>query len=277
VSTQDELLAAALAYAKRGWPVFPCIDKVPAFKGWQASATTNPATIARWYRARLYNIGVACGAGSDLLVIDDDGNEDGFLDDLPPTPTIVAKRGAKYLFRHVEGVKNSASKVATKIDVRTTGGLVVMPPSVHPDGPIYRWLVTGDPIEAPAWLIERLRAAARPSNSERALAAAGGRSDYCPNRTFTSGGAYGRAALNSEADALAATPKGQRNAALNLASFRLHQLVAGGELAESEVAHALLQACERNGLLTDDGLRQCQATIASGARAGLQHPRARAA
>jgi hypothetical protein len=37
----------------------------------------------------------------------------------------------------------------------------------------------------------------------------------------------------------------------------------------------LVDACHRNGLVKDDGLRSVVNTIRSGCRAGLQYPRAR--
>ena len=39
----------------------------------------------------------------------------------------------------------------------------------------------------------------------------------------------------------------------------------------------LIDACRRNGLVKDDGLPSVLATIHSGARAGMQHPRSRGA
>ena len=68
-------------------------------------------------------------------------------------------------------------------------------------------------------------------------------------------------------------PDSGRNNQLNRASFCLHQLVAGGELDAGEVERALLDAATANRLVAEDGLRQTMATIRSGARAGLQHPR----
>ena len=58
-------------------------------------------------------------------------------------------------------------------------------------------------------------------------------------------GAYGHAALRAEIAALAATPPGRRNHALNRAAFSLFQLVAGGELAEAEVIAALQASLRR--------------------------------
>jgi hypothetical protein len=94
-------------------------------------------------------------------------------------------------------------------------------------------------------------------------------------RPSESAGAYGAAALEYEITALAATLPGGRNHALNRATFCLFQLVSGGELEHDPVVNRLIDACHRNGLVKDDGLRSVLATIASGSRAGLQHPRTR--
>ena len=72
---------------------------------------------------------------------------------------------------------------------------------------------------------------------------------------------------------MAATPNGARNQQLNVSAFRLGQLMAAGLLTEAEVVAGLIGACTHNGLLADDGRRQCLATIYSGATARAQHPR----
>jgi hypothetical protein len=96
-------------------------------------------------------------------------------------------------------------------------------------------------------------------------------------RTPCHAGAYGHAALRAEIATLAATPAGSRNHALNRSAFCLFQLVAAGELTEAEVLEGLERACIINGLIRDDGLAGVRATIRSGRRAGLQHPRSRGA
>jgi hypothetical protein len=271
---KDELLAAALAYGKRGWPVFPCIerDKRPVFRGGFHIATTNPATIDRWWRARPYNIGLATGPVSGLWVVDVD--EGGELDGLPPTLEAETARGRHLYFAWPGGdLRNTAGAIGPHIDTRGAGGYVLAPPSTHPSGKTYRWAVTGEPIAAPAWLLERARTR---RTSDRAIAAAGVRSHYIGNVASTNG-AYGRAALNAEVGALMLTPKGGRNHALNKAAFSLFQLVAGGELAEGEVLAALWQACAANGLIGDDGKPAWERTVASARTAGLAHPRRAAA
>jgi hypothetical protein len=60
---------------------------------------------------------------------------------------------------------------------------------------------------------------------------------------------------------------------LNRAAFSLFQLVGGAVLDASEVERRLIEAATINGLVADDGYRQCMVTVRSGARAGLQSPR----
>ena len=63
-----------------------------------------------------------------------------------------------------------------------------------------------------------------------------------------------------------------RNVALNKAASALGEWVAAGVLELSQVEDALYGAAEANGLVGDDGQRQCWATIRSGLGHGLQHP-----
>jgi putative DNA primase/helicase len=149
--------------------------------------------------------------------------------------------------------------------VKTEGGYAMVPPSLHPDGAIYHW-VNDEPIAPPPeWLLKLTRKPPQPPVD-------------LPSRTHNGPpGRYGAAVLQREIESLAATAPGSRNHALNRASFSLHQLVAGGELDGSDVERELLTAAARNGLMADpqDGPHKVLATIASGRRAGLQHPRGR--
>ena len=137
---------------------------------------------------------------------------------------------------------------------RAEGGYVLVPPSVHSDGPIYRWGNDVPIVPAPDWLVALTRK--RPTITERALATM-----RVPLQHNGSPGAYGKAALEYEISALASTPNGQRNHALNRAAFSLFQLVAGGELDEAEVLNRLIEASHANGLMTDPErwAGQCQA------------------
>jgi hypothetical protein len=272
------LLDAALSYASVGLPVFPLIaaGKVPAIKRGFYAASTNPETIRRYWRISNCNVGIRTGIASGFWVIDIDPGGDDHIrrleaehGPLPPTRTVITPRGGKHLwFKYVGPMPCTTGKIAPNIDTRGDGGYIATVPSITMDG-TYSWL--GDSkVElaiAPQWLLDLARKK-KPTISERAVA--GIKSPR--NGKFDS---YGRAALDREIAELAATPAGQRNRRLNYTAFRLFQLVAGGELDDRGIEDRLIDACEKNGLVADDGPRSVDRTIASGRSAGLQYPRSR--
>jgi hypothetical protein len=272
----SEIVSAALDYAAHGFMVFPCLprSKHPAFPGGFKNGTTNPATIRRWWLARPdYNIGIRTGIASSLWVLDVDGHDgatslrriETTYGPLPDTLISVTREGCHFWFCYTGPIPSSVGRIGPGLDVRGDGGYVLAPPSIHPDGLRYRWNNNRPLAVAPDWLVVLTRKPV-PKPITNMIALPSG-----PGRT------YGQAALDYEVADLARTLKGGRNHALNRASFRLHQLVAGGELDAAEVRHRLIGAATANGLMSDpeDGPRSVQATIASGARAGLQHPRRR--
>ena len=274
------LLAAALKYAVvERLPVFPCQPrgKEPAIKRGFYAATTNPQTIKRYWRIADRNIGIPTGSVSGVWIFDVDG-EDGEatlrrLEDqhgaLPPTREVITRRGRHLWFKYTGPIPSTAGKVGAGLDTRGDGGYVVAPPSVHASGALYAWNDSANQLAvAPDWLVRLARA--RPQSiSERALASI--------RRPSCQPDAYGRVALDREIEMLAGTPAGGRNHALNRCSFRLAQLVAGGELDRDQVIDRLVHASHRNGLINDDGLKSVRATIASGMDAGFRHPRSRGA
>src|SRR4029077_15253368 len=275
-SSAAPLLKAALIYAAAGLAVFPLVPrtKEPATKRGVYDATTNPETIRRFWRVTDRNIGIATGAMSGIWVLDiDPGGEDhlGRLEaqygKLPPTRKVITGSGGRHLwFKYTETMQCSAGRVAPQIDVRGDLGYCVSPPSIHENGRRYEWLT--DPAApvavAPEWLIALTRK--KPPISERAR-------KQSPHSSFR--GAYGAAALDAEVAALAAAVPCTRNVALNRASFVLFQLVAGGEPDADLVGGRPVQACHVNGLIADDGQRSVKKTVASGAQAGIRHPRGR--
>jgi putative DNA primase/helicase len=280
------ILTAALDYAASGLAIFPAPpDCKKSFKcaehsngrawGMTTDAAEITADFTRWPDAR---IGLPTGAINGIVVLDIDTVAGHGVDGaatlagleakyspLPDTLQAISPSGSvhQYIRHPGDGVKirNSTSEIGAGIDVRGDGGMVIAPPS-----PGYRWLNQSPIAPMPDWLIEITREKP-PTIRERAVAAI--------QRPITHGyrSIYSQRALAYELAELAIAPKGQRNTALNRASFNLHQLVADGELDGSVVEHELVSACEANGLIDDDGIRAVMATIASGARAGLQHPR----
>lgn len=176
-----KLARAALAYAERfGWAVFPLAprSKLPAiaekFGGHGClDATKDIEQIARWWEVDPNrNIGIATGSPSGIFVLDVDARHGGeeSLDALVERhgalpETVISRTGGAglhFVFRHVAGIRNSAGRLGTGLDVRGDGGYIVAPPSVHDSGRPYAWDVDNDPderaiAEAPAWMIGLLR------------------------------------------------------------------------------------------------------------------------
>ena len=73
----DATLRQALAYARHGWPVFPCLpgQKIPATQHGYLDATTDEQQITDWFgRGFTWNLAIATGApGPDVLDIDQHG------------------------------------------------------------------------------------------------------------------------------------------------------------------------------------------------------------
>jgi hypothetical protein len=251
------------------------LAKEPAVKGGFRSATLNPETVKRYWRIADRNIGIPTGSISGIWILDIDGDEgerslrilESKYGALPSTCEVITGGGGRHLWwRYTGPIPSTAGRVGPGIDTRGDRGYCIVPPSATKR--TYEWWVdSGDDLAvAPEWLLKIVRSKPQ-SISERALATI--------HRNHCQPGRYGAAALDLEIAALAAAAPGTRNHSLNRTTFKLAQLVAGAELHRDEVVDRLLDACGRNGLIADDGLKSVKATIASGMRAGLQYPRSR--
>jgi hypothetical protein len=164
------VLRTALALARRGLHVFPCLprDKRPACPHGLKEATADTEIITQWWEARPEcNVAVATGTISGVFAVDIDG-ADGELElrrleaehgPLPTTVEVITGNGRHCYFKIPEmPMRNSASKIAAGIDIRASGGYCITPPSVHPSGRRYHWSVdsAGAFAEAPDWLIARI-------------------------------------------------------------------------------------------------------------------------
>lgn len=165
---------AALAYARIGWPVFPCREREKAPKIAKAhggngchDATTDAATIRAWWtRWPNANPGVATGGPLGLLVVDVDGPEgEHALQAFGPLPvTVEVKTGkGRHLYFHAPpaAARCTTRELGPMLDTRGSGGYVLAPPSVHPDGLVYTFVEGRGPHDVevaplPAALVERL-------------------------------------------------------------------------------------------------------------------------
>lgn len=163
------LHAAALAYARRNIPVFPCIPggKKPLTKRGFLEATTDPRRINLWWnRWPEANIGIPTGERSGFFAVDVDRDKGGFgsLEDLeaehgelPETTRVRTGGGGLHLLfacPPCQEIRNSADGIGAGIDVRGEGGYVIAPPS-RTERP-YEPLEKRPPVEPPEWLLQLL-------------------------------------------------------------------------------------------------------------------------
>jgi hypothetical protein len=148
-STALNLRAQALAYARRGWPVFPLLPqgKEPRVKtGFKVATTEENAILAWWNQWPDSNIGLATGIAFDVLDIDGPEGRDALLayfretsgePYIHPGPVSRTGKGVHMLFAPT-GFHNGAGML-DHVDFRGIGGYIVAPPSLHPLGHRYTW------------------------------------------------------------------------------------------------------------------------------------------
>ena len=147
------MLKEALAYAERGWRVFPLVpkNKEPMIKQWQKKATTDTGTIEGWWsETPTANIGIATGYGSGFFVLDVDGEEgskslnalEREIEPLPETLEARTGTGGRHLLFKMPDDREVRNKQGfrPKLDIRGEGGYIMAAPSIHPvTGQQYMW------------------------------------------------------------------------------------------------------------------------------------------
>jgi hypothetical protein len=284
------LLDSALSAAERGWFVHPLQprQKLPTRSpNWERRATRDHATLRRWFLAAPFNIGIATGPSS-LLVIDLDPMPAGAPrghhgehgrdalrrltrergEALPETFVVATPRDGRHLyFVAPEDVPlgNTAGRLAPGIDTRGVGGYVVGPGSVVANR-YYRIVCASPPAPLPRWLVETLRPSpARPSALPPDVVAVSHSTDRARN--------YADAALRGEVQNVVGAAVGSRNQTLFIAAARLGGFVASGLLTEQVVRAALTTASAPHlgvEAFTDDEVRR---TVESGLQRGARLPR----
>lgn len=153
----ESKLDFALYYASLGLKVFPVEEKgkKPVYKNWQERCTTDPEAIKTiWTRNPQYNLGIATGSKSHLLVVDIDNHDAdgaGSLKEweqthgkLPDTATVITGSGGAHYYYKTDKVIKGRAGVLPGVDIRSEGNLVAAPPSIHPNGKPYEWDLGAD-------------------------------------------------------------------------------------------------------------------------------------
>jgi hypothetical protein len=298
----SELAFAAVRYANQGIGVFPLRprDKKPygRTEGLK-SATRDVETVRGWWSGRAAlplkadetdrrpvtagpgaNIGIATGAMAGFWVLDLDGEEaEAGLAALiavhGPLPDTVEQSTGKgrhlcFAWNPAAPIRNSASKIGPKIDVRGEGGYIVAPPSIHPSGRQYAWTPGHAPGEtpfaaAPDWLVTLALPAQAPVQAARAH-----------QRVVIEGRAtrYGEACLSTAARMIATAPAGQQQDRLWGYACFIGSLVGGREIERDYAREALIAAGEAMAPAGKPWLRkEIESHVERGLAKGEAHPR----
>lgn len=259
---------SALTLSVKGWKVFPCSpnSKIPlkGWTDWEGRATDDPDEITRiWSETPDANIGLATGP-SGLLVLDFDAakspQESSGIENfrnayptrkLPGTYTVRTGSGGWHLYYRATGLelRNTAGKLAERVDTRAQGGYVLAPGSTINGNAYVVTEHSSPPADLPSWLVEELK----DKPVERRQATPKGDSTV-----------YALAALRNECTALANMTEGGRNHAANKAAWNVSRFVAKGELDETHAKDELMKAAIACGL----PVREAAAALASGMTRG---------
>jgi KaiC/GvpD/RAD55 family RecA-like ATPase len=143
------LMQAALRYSKMGWSVIPLKpgQKTPLFTWLEyQQRRASESEIRKWWAdCPSANVGIVTGMISGVAVVDLDksiGIANGIRLALSSTLTSLTGEGRQLFYRCPEGLCGNASVVAENVDIRANGNYVVAPPSIHPNGKRYQWLVS---------------------------------------------------------------------------------------------------------------------------------------
>lgn len=172
--------------------------------------------------------------------------------------------GQHYLFTApAQGIpgKAPAFEGLPGVDTRGRGGYIVVAPSRHVCGGLYRWEDFFAP--TPPWptVLDELLS---PPKVLESVAVSG----HVPQR-FDHLDGYAAAVLSGELERITASAQGERNHQLHLSAFKVGQFVAGGAISQ-DVAHRELCAAGRLAGLSE---REIGKTVASGMTAGAAKPR----
>jgi hypothetical protein len=252
--TDDPALRQALAYARRGWPVFPCRpgQKVPATRHGYKDATTDEQQITGWFsRNPGRNVAIATGApGPDVLDIDVHGAAGngyaalgrlqcaGLLEDA--YAYVRTPSGGLHIYFTGTDQRNG-HLTAHHVDFRSAGGYVLAPPSRVDGHPYLPW---GTPGRDGTLSWERV-CRALPSQPQRQ------RTDPRPAQDRD---------LDTLARWLARQPEGNRNAGLYWAANRALETDPGADLSPlADAAHQVGLGDQEIGRTLDSARRTGQA------------------
>lgn len=251
----------AQRYAEMGWAVFPVVpgDKIPMTDHGVDDASSDWEDVRLWWQqSPEASIGLACGEVSRVWVLDVDVRtpaKNGSLSGtdalsalefehgvLPETMTSSTGGGGKHIFFNLPPNLKVRNRVnvrlkdgrRTGLDVRSSGGYVVLPPSLHASGKPYSWDIRRPIADAPEWLLRLLFDVGGP----------GARVVPLPVIPMAYGATkvYANGALRRAAEAIASCGEGSRHETIVREASSIGRYVAAGLLNAEVAAQTLIAA-----------------------------------
>lgn len=167
-------------YIQMRLPVIPCQGKQPLLKGWQNRGVPTEEEMDDWIsKWPDLNIGLVLGTASGIVGTDVDGKEaekrlkEVSQGELPHTwGFLTPGDGKRYLYKlpkgvtakkYIETLEGEHSELAFLGDGQQT----ILPPSVHPNGGIYKWFTGKNPVgcelaPAPQWMLNLMAGGGKP-------------------------------------------------------------------------------------------------------------------
>ncbi|WP_053071927.1 bifunctional DNA primase/polymerase [Ornithinibacillus contaminans] len=165
-------ILAALQLYQYGLTPVPLIEKRPLIKDWSNRFFEQPLKqqdiingivdpTGKTIRYDNRNIGILTGKISNIIVLDiDDTSLLNTLEKMGPLPDtwkVQTNRGYHLYFNYDKEVPSM--KLWDKIDILSNKKQVVAPPSKHPNGRHYKWILSPKDVEKadlPEWLVDYL-------------------------------------------------------------------------------------------------------------------------
>lgn len=137
------MVHSALAYAQRfDFAVFPVNGKIPyaGTHGFKDASKSPEVIHTMWTTHPNANVGIATGSVSGIDVIDIDPRNGGNMGKYRNivTPSVHTGGGGLHLYCCHRGRK-LPKQVSEGVDIKSEGGYIVAPPSIHPNGNPYVW------------------------------------------------------------------------------------------------------------------------------------------
>ena len=138
----NKLLKAALWYAGQGFFIIPLKPKgkSPVTPNRYKDASKNPNRIREWWKKYPNaNIGLLTGKVNGFFVFDIDGKYPEEFPKIHILPTVKTHRGVHCYLEYPEDwtVPNKIKLKGKNVDIKSDGGYIVAPPSIHPEGSEY--------------------------------------------------------------------------------------------------------------------------------------------